>query len=141
MNDILFTPIRLNQLELLIQNSVEKALKAIAPQTIENPDKLLTIEAGGEFLHLTRASIYSKVSRGEIPHMKRGKRLYFSTEELTEYLKAGRVKTREEIEAETETYLKKRGGRKRKPPQFICIKDRTKINSAFRKSKPYFNIY
>jgi hypothetical protein len=56
--------------------------------------------------------MYSKVSKGELPVMKRSKRLYFSRTELLAYLKSGRKKTNTEIEAEADAYLKKRGGAK-----------------------------
>lgn len=45
MTDVLFTPIRLNELETIIQNSVERAFKAHEFKQVEpteNPDQLLT---------------------------------------------------------------------------------------------------
>lgn len=83
------------------------------PQTVEptdHPDQFLTIQQAAELLSLTGPTLYSKVSKAELPVMKRGKRLYFSRIELLEYLKAGRKKTNAEIEAEAETYLKRKGG-------------------------------
>ena len=74
----------------------------------EQPDQLLTIQQTAEFLSLAVPTIYSMVSRGEIPVMKRSKRLYFSRTELLEYLKGGRKKTIAEIEQEADTYLKKK---------------------------------
>jgi excisionase family DNA binding protein len=76
----------------------------------EQPDKLLTIQEAAGFLNLTVPTVYSKVSKNELPVMKRSKRLYFSRNELLDYLKAGRKKTHSEIEQEAETYLKKKGG-------------------------------
>jgi len=75
----------------------------------EQPEKLLTVQETAEFLNLTVPTIYSKVSKGELPVMKRSKRLYFSSTELMEYLKKGRKKSNAEIEHEAETYLKKKG--------------------------------
>ena len=76
--------------------------------SIEQPEKLLTIQEAAEFLNLTVPTIYSKVSRSELPFMKRGKRLYFSNIELMDYLKAGRKKTTSEIEDEADKYLTKK---------------------------------
>ena len=56
----------------------------------DQPEQLLTIQQAAEFLSLTVPTMYSKVSKGELPVMKRGKRLYFSRTELLEYVKAGR---------------------------------------------------
>ncbi len=74
-------------------------------ETTEHPEKLLTVQQAAKFLCLSTATIYSKVSRGELPFMKRSKRLYFSSSELLSYLKQGRQKTNSEIEAEANTYL------------------------------------
>ena len=77
----------------------------------EQPEQLLTIKEAAQFLKLTVPTIYSKVSKGELPVMKRGKRLYFSSTELMEYIKEGRKKSNAEIEQEAEAYLsnKKKG--------------------------------
>ena len=53
------------------------------------PDELMTIKQAGEFLDLTVQTLYNKVSKNEIPFMKREKRLYFSKEQLIDYLKQG----------------------------------------------------
>ena len=73
--------------------------------TNEQPEQLLTVQEAAQFLNLTVPTIYSKVSKGELPVMKRSKRLYFSSTELMEYLKEGRKKSNAEIDKEAETYL------------------------------------
>ena len=102
------------QLSNLIQSSVRKVLKETPPQTVEpteQPERLLTVQEAAQFLNLTVPTIYSKVSKGELPVMKRSKRLYFSRTELMEYVKAGRKKTNAEIEQKAKAYLlnKKKG--------------------------------
>ena len=62
----------------------------------EQPEQLLTIEEAAKFLRLAVPTMYSKVSKGELPVMKQGKRLYFSRTELLEYLKDGRKKSNAE---------------------------------------------
>ncbi len=71
----------------------------------DQPEQLLTIQEAAEFLRLSVPTLYSKVSKGELPVMKRGKRLYFSRAELLEYVKAGRKKSNAEIEQEAKAYL------------------------------------
>jgi excisionase family DNA binding protein len=71
----------------------------------EQEEKLMSIKDASKFLNLSVPTIYSKVSRNEIPYMKRGKRLYFSNKDLMDYLKAGRNKSIEEIEKEADEYL------------------------------------
>ncbi|MBT2561361.1 helix-turn-helix domain-containing protein [Pedobacter sp. ISL-68] len=53
---------------------------------------LLTIVQAAEFLKLSVPTLYTKVSRGEIPVNKRGKRLYFSLAELSAWIRAGKKK-------------------------------------------------
>jgi excisionase family DNA binding protein len=62
---------------------------------------LLTIGQAAEFLKLSVPTLYTKVSRREIPVSKRGKRLYFSKAELSDWIKSGRKKTVEEIQGNT----------------------------------------
>jgi len=79
-------------------------------QITENPEQLLTVQEASQFLKLTLPTIYSKVSRGELPVMKRTKRLYFSSIQLMEYIKDGAKKSNAEIEAEATQYLTKKKG-------------------------------
>ena len=84
--------------------NILKAVQNNNPTT-EQTEQLLTIQEAAQFLKLTVPTIYSKVSKKELPCMKRGKRLYFSSTELMEYIKEGRKKSYAEIEQEAETYL------------------------------------
>lgn len=74
-------------------------------QPAEPTEQLLTVQEAADFLTLSVPTIYSKVSRGELPVMKRSKRLYFSNIELMEYIKNGRRKSKEDIEAEADEFL------------------------------------
>jgi excisionase family DNA binding protein len=84
-------------------------LKAVRNKqlTTEQPetDQLLTIQEAAEFLNLSVPTLYTKVHNAEIPVYKKTKRLYFSKQELTEWVKAGRKKTNVEIEQEAKAYL------------------------------------
>jgi excisionase family DNA binding protein len=71
----------------------------------DQPEQLLTIQEAADFLNLTVPTLYSKVSKRELPVMKRGKRLYFSNTELLDYLKSGRKKTKSEVEIEAQINL------------------------------------
>lgn len=92
-----------------IQNLTDKVseLKSLLldKQEQKQPEKLLSIKEAAQFLNLSVPTIYSKVSKGELPFMKRSKRLYFSSSELLAYLQEGRNKSNSEIEKEAEAYL------------------------------------
>lgn len=70
-------------------------LKSKPAQSPETSD-LMTVEQAAIFLSLSVPTIYTKVSRKELPVNKRGKRLYFSKEELCAWIKAGKKATRPE---------------------------------------------
>ena len=116
MHDVLLTPIRLNELETMIQHSVDKAMKAFTgSQPATDHDRLMNVDEAAEFLGLSKSSIYSMTCKGVLPIMKMngGRKLYFSRNDLMEFLKAGRKMTDAEIEASPEQFLKplkKKGG-------------------------------
>jgi len=68
----------------------------------------LTIREAAEILHLTVPTVYGLVQRSEVPVSKRGKRLYFSKQELTAWIMSGRKRTNSEIDADTEHYIQSR---------------------------------
>ena len=103
-----FFNVPLSKLEPIFKRWIKEAQTEIQPFKVEptdQPEQLLTIQEAAEFLSLTVPTMYSKVSKGELPVMKRSKRLYFSRTELLEYLKDGRKKSNAEIEQEAEAYL------------------------------------
>lgn len=71
---------------------------------------LLTISQAADFLHLSKATIYTKISikKRELPFMKRGGRVYFSRAELLQFLKDGRRYTHQEIQEQAKHSLSKK---------------------------------
>ncbi len=52
----------------------------------EKDRELLTVDECAEFLHLSKSTIYTKISQGDIPVKKNGKRCYFLKSELIEWI-------------------------------------------------------
>jgi len=109
MQAVTITQITPFELESLIENSLRKIINAKATTT-ETPDQLLTIQQAGDLLNLSIPTLYGYVHRAEIPVCKKGKRLYFSKDDLTNWIKEGKKKTVAEISAEADMYLTKRKG-------------------------------
>ena len=109
MDKTVFISLPIEELQTVIIDCVNSCLKNNTQEqlTTEQPEQLLSIQGAAQFLNLAVATIYSKVSREELPFMKRGNRLYFSSIELMEYLKQGRHKSNAEIEQEARAYLLK----------------------------------
>lgn len=95
---------RLNNIETLLLD-----IKHKPKEQGEQPEKdeLLTVQDAAKFLSLSVPTVYTLISKGELPVMKRSKRCYFSKVELVNYLKQGRKKTLLEIASEASTYLPK----------------------------------
>jgi predicted DNA-binding transcriptional regulator AlpA len=66
-------------------------------QPDNNDTTILNVEDTAQFLNLKPSTIYSKICKSELPHMKRGKRIYFLKEDLINYLKKGRKITQSEL--------------------------------------------
>jgi excisionase family DNA binding protein len=106
MTAITITQITPSELELLIENCVKKAVSTLSNDISRGGEPhLLTIKQAADFLTLSVPTLYGLVSQLKIPVSKRGKRLYFSRQELSEWIKEGRKKTQAEIEAEASSYL------------------------------------
>jgi len=109
MELIISTPEDIRQIVFAALREYESRKEKLEPTNKD--DQLLTVDGAAQFLDCTKPTIYQKTSAGELPYMKRGKRLYFLKADLIAYLKAGRNKTVEEIAASPENYLKRRKGR------------------------------
>ena len=75
-------------------NSIKLALQSGAP---EPPDQPMTVQQTADFFGNAKSTIYGMISRGELPYLKRGKKVYFQKTDLLNYLKAGRRKSYQEI--------------------------------------------
>jgi excisionase family DNA binding protein len=74
-------------------------------EIINNEDKYLSIDEVSTILGLAKSTIYSKVNRKELPHMKRDKRLYFSKEEINGYIKGGKILSNDEVDEISKKYI------------------------------------
>ncbi|GAB2478717.1 helix-turn-helix domain-containing protein [Algoriphagus taiwanensis] len=108
MKELILTTYTREEFLDLVKEAIRSELSQFPPNTPKQTDKPLTIEEASEFLNLTKATLYGKVSRREIPVMKRGKKLYFSMSDLIAYLDKGRVKTFEELNEEAQIFLNRR---------------------------------
>lgn len=100
------------QLEALIERAVQKALSSKMMSSKDENKSLLNIEQAADFLGLSKQTIYSYTSERKIPHLKRGKKLYFEEEKLIEWLQEGKQKTLVEIQADAQNYMKNAKGGK-----------------------------
>lgn len=93
--------------ELLKETFREVLIEKIASNSQRLPE-ILNIQQVSEFLHLAVASVYEKTSKKQIPHFKKGNKLYFNRTEIEAWIQEGKVKTANEIESQAITYLANR---------------------------------
>eukprot|EP01031_Cornospumella_fuschlensis_P048715 gene48715-59645_t len=93
-NIILTTPY---ELERIIAQAIEKALQFMKPIEQDNSNLYIGIEEASALVSLSINTVYGKVSRREIPHYKRGKKLYFLKEELQNWIGSEKVLSASEI--------------------------------------------
>ncbi len=102
--------------EAEFKDFLKQALKEIlAEQTINTQPALpeiLDIKQAADFLKLKVTTLYEKTSQKDVPHFKKGNRLYFNRVDLTEWLNSGRIKTKKEIEGQAIDYLMTRKPKK-----------------------------
>ena len=96
MNQVIVTS--RSELEFLINNAV--ALAMANGGTAKQPPEFLGITEAAEMVSLAVNTIYGMVSRKEIPFYKRGKKLYFKSQELLNWLSGNRVASKQEMQAE-----------------------------------------
>ena len=80
------------ELSALIEDSLKKVLSDKIVQKDEGSGlpELLSISQAAEYLNLAKQTLYGFTSKGEIPYLKRGKKLYFKKSELANWLSEGK---------------------------------------------------
>ena len=89
-------------------DNIEKLLKVIIDNNNIKLSTIMTVEQVSEYLSLSVATLYGYTSKKEIPHAKRGKKLYFEKNAIDKWLFENNSKTNEEIEKIADTYLYKK---------------------------------
>jgi len=113
-------PFNFNELPEVVRLLFEKIehieeLLVNMKHTEDEPHEWLTVDEAAKFLKVSVASLYTRVSRKEIPVSKPGKKLYFNKTDLMDWISAGKIKTIQEIRQEAYAYP----GRNRRHTKFI----------------------
>jgi len=110
MDKTVFISLPIEDLQTVIIDCVNSCLKNNTQETKPNtkqPEQWLDLNDLIQYdpEKRTKPTWYSKISRNEVPHYKRGKKVYFLKSEIDEWLKQGKCKSNAEIEQEAEAYL------------------------------------
>ena len=74
--------------------------------------EVLTSDEAAAYLGITKSALYKLTMGRKIPFYKSAKLCYFDRAELIEWMKAHRVATQEELQAQAMDIVNKKGGRK-----------------------------
>lgn len=94
-------------LQTALEAAVRNVLEGVSAPSKEAPEELLNFDQACELLGIAKSTGYQRVNRGELPHFKKGRRLYFRKSELINYIESGRRKTSKELEEAAREYLAK----------------------------------
>ncbi|MEI6049368.1 MAG: helix-turn-helix domain-containing protein [Bacteroidota bacterium] len=86
----------------------EGAISAAPEPRPEDEKQFLTVTDVSGKLDLTIGSIYNMTSKQEIPHFKRGKRIYFDKVEIDEWIRNDRRKTIKQLQDEANLAIQKK---------------------------------
>jgi len=107
MEKTVFISLNIDELQNLIIGCLNTVLKDNKPLIDNSIDagQFLNMAQACAFLGLAKPTIYGLVHKKGIPVSKRGKKLYFSKSELTQWIESGRKKTKKEIDIEADEHL------------------------------------
>ena len=99
----------MTELEILISKSVKSAISDNQQPTKELTDvnPFMGFDKACEFLDVAPRTLKGYIAAEIIPNMKKEGKVYFDREELTQWLRSGKRKTKDEIAGEASNYLHK----------------------------------
>lgn len=105
MNNIVLSTRNIDDFISDIANEVIKKMESwkqdIPKKANFQEHQLLSIDEASYLLRLTKSTIYTKHSKGEIPGVsKQGKRLWFRKDILLEWLQSGQIQSHSELQTE-----------------------------------------
>ena len=102
-----------NPFELILDklNNIENLLKTV----VQNDNstvaitEVLNLTQASVYVSLSKSAIYKKTSERNIPHFKKGKKLYFKKSELDHWLTSMKISTKDEIDQAATDYIVRKG--------------------------------
>jgi len=108
MKQQILTSLTTDELRKLINESVLNALQeAPIGNYIPEDREIMDVNEVAAFLKVSKHTIYRMTHKRELPHYKKGGKLYFKREEIEAYRDSGKQLTQEEFEAQARKKLRK----------------------------------
>ena len=94
-------------------SEIKRTAEELAERVVFTTKEVLTSDEAAAYLGVSKSCIYKLTMGRKIPHYKSegGKLCYFDRAELIDWMKAHRVATQEELQAQAKQIVKKGGKR------------------------------
>jgi excisionase family DNA binding protein len=94
MENLVFTQLSIPEVRQLFRQELESFFAEHTFNTAQpETDQIGGIDLACEVTGLAKPTIYRLVAQSKLPHVRRGKLLYFSRQKLSDWLKQGKHKT------------------------------------------------
>lgn len=103
MEQVKETETNMEQLVMKI-NELQRSIDALLNNQVSD---VMNIDQCLQMTGFSRALLYKMTSNKEIPHYKKGRFLFFNRSEIEAWLLEDRVKTQEELEQESEMFMRR----------------------------------
>jgi hypothetical protein len=115
MNDVLLSPLRLSELENLIEKSLERVLRKFPVVAPPDTARWVDIEELRQHLPDNPAitTIYGMVQRREIPFARRGRKLIFFLPDIDNWLAGKKSKTSADLSLLADQRISNRTARRK----------------------------
>ena len=88
-----------------------QAIKDLLAEVQGSPKEVLTSDEAAAYLGISKSALYKLTMGRKIPFYKSAKLCYFDRQEIIDWMKAHRVATQEELQAQAKEIVKKGGKR------------------------------
>ena len=103
---------RLSNIESLLID-IKHGGKSLAAQTMPTHGRVMTLPELVAYSGMAASTIYKLTSSGDLPHSKRGKKLYFDREAIDAWLLERPAHTKSDTEKAVNQFLANAGSRRR----------------------------
>lgn len=106
MKNLILTELSVAELRQLFREEIAQVLKEYNfAQATTTEKKIYNLEETADYTGFSKSHLYKLTSSGQIPHFKRGKKLFFEKFAIDEWLLANKVKDSSELLHEANQYL------------------------------------
>jgi len=107
--NIILTQLSTEDIRQLLREELTSYFQLQTSDKQQTSSTILSIDEVCEYAKISKSHCYKLTSQNLIPHSKKGKRLYFNKEEIDNWLLSNPVKTAQQIEQDSNDYLKSKG--------------------------------